>query len=133
MYDTALVVSPSHVSLFSFLPSPFYILLLLKAMSDAGVHMGFSREVSAKLVRQTALGSALYAEHCASTGGQAMSTSLRNDITSPAGTTASALYTLEKGNFRSTVYDAVWSAYRRSLELGGTSSAVGPGRESGSH
>jgi len=33
--------------------------------------------------------------------------------------TASAIYTLERGGFRTTVSDAVWAAYRRSLELGG--------------
>ena len=52
---------------------------------------------------------------------------LRNDITSPGGTTASAIYNLERGGFRTTVSDAVWAAYRRSLELGGKDSNVGPG------
>jgi hypothetical protein len=37
---------------------------------------------------------------------------LRNDITSPGGTTASAIYNLERGSFRTTVSDAVWAAYR---------------------
>lgn len=49
-------------------------------------------------------------------------------VTSPGGTTASALYELEKGGFRTVVADAVWTAYRRSLELGGKSPNVGPGR-----
>jgi hypothetical protein len=49
-------------------------------------------------------------------------------VTSPAGTTASALYQLEKGGFRTVVADAVWAAYRKALELGGQSSNVGPGR-----
>ena len=35
---------------------------------------------------------------------------------------------LERGSFRTTVSDAVWAAYRRSLELGGKASNVGPGR-----
>jgi len=52
------------------------------------------------------------------------------DIVSPGGTTASAQYTLERGGFRATVYDAIWAAYRRSLELGGEDSNVGPGRSS---
>tara|TARA_B100000768_G_scaffold171901_1_gene179625 strand:- start:34 stop:228 length:195 start_codon:yes stop_codon:yes gene_type:complete len=60
--------------------------------------------------------------------GQANATSLRGDITSPGGTTASALYELEKGGFRTTVSDGLWAAYRRSLELGGNDSNVGPDR-----
>jgi len=42
---------------------------------------------------------------------------LRNDITSPGGTTASALYVLERGTFRTTLADSIWAAYRRALEL----------------
>lgn len=53
---------------------------------------------------------------------------LRNSVTSPGGTTASALYALENGGFRTVVADAIWAAYRRSLELGGNNSNVGPGR-----
>ena len=60
--------------------------------------------------------------------GQANATSLRGDITSPGGTTASALYELEKGGFRTTVSDGLWAAYRRSLELGDNDSNVGPDR-----
>jgi pyrroline-5-carboxylate reductase len=56
------------------------------------------------------------------------SASMRADITSPGGTTASALYSLEKGGFRTVVADGLWSAYRRSLELGGKDSVVGPDR-----
>lgn len=49
-------------------------------------------------------------------------------MTSPGGTTASALYELDKGGFRTVVADAMWAAYRRALELGGNDSNVGPGR-----
>ena len=52
-------------------------------------------------------------------------------MTSPGGTTASALYELEKGGFRTVVADAIWAAYRRALELGGNNSNVGPGRSHG--
>jgi hypothetical protein len=51
---------------------------------------------------------------------------LRNSVTSPAGTTASAVYELEKGGLRPLVNDAIWACYRRSLEMGGHNSAVGP-------
>ena len=52
---------------------------------------------------------------------------LRNSVTSPAGTTASAIYELEKGGLNSLVNDAIWASYRRSLEMGDRNSAVGPG------
>ena len=52
---------------------------------------------------------------------------LRNSVTSPAGTTASAIYELEKGGLRPLVNDAIWACYRRALEMGGDNSSVGPG------
>lgn len=53
---------------------------------------------------------------------------MRNSVTSPAGTTASAIYELENGKFRTVIKDAIWACYRRSLEMGGKSSQVGPNR-----
>ncbi|EKX36840.1 hypothetical protein GUITHDRAFT_155130 [Guillardia theta CCMP2712] len=102
---------------------PAYVFLTMEAMIDSGVHMGFPRHIAERLVMNTLLGTCLYAIQ----SGEHVS-KLRNDITSPGGTTASAIYNLEKGGFRTTVSDAVWAAYRRSLELGGMDSNVGPGR-----
>lgn len=104
---------------------PAYIFLLMEAMIDAGVHMGFSRETATTLVHHTLLGSTLYAMET----GQHPAI-LRNSVTSPAGTTASAIYALESGGFRTTIKDAVWACYRRSLEMGGKDPAVGPGMRS---
>ena len=53
---------------------------------------------------------------------------LRNSVTSPAGTTASAIYELEKGGLNTLVNDAVWACYRRSLEMSDRNSSVGPGQ-----
>ncbi len=93
---------------------PAYVFLFMEALIDAGVHLGFSRRVAARLVRQTVLGAAEYAveapEHVARR---------RNEVTSPGGTTAEALYQLERGRLRTVLSDAVWAAYRRCLELGG--------------
>jgi pyrroline-5-carboxylate reductase len=97
----------------------------MEAMVDAAVHLGFPRDTAVRLVSTTIRGSATYALKSPETIPQ-----LRANVTSPGGTTASALYELEKGGFRTCVADAVWSAYRRSLELGGTCSNVGPGRVS---
>jgi Pyrroline-5-carboxylate reductase dimerisation len=102
---------------------PAYIFMLMESMIDAGVHMGFPREKATTLVYHTMLGSTLYAmeskEHPAI---------LRNMVTSPSGTTASALYELENGRFRTVIKDAMWACYRRSLEMGNHDSNVGPGR-----
>lgn len=102
---------------------PAYVFMLMEAMIDTGVHMGFPRDVATKLVTKTVEGSVKYSEqsnkHIAE---------LRNDITSPGGTTAAAIYTSDQGRLRTTISDSIWSAYRRSLELGGKKSNVGPGR-----
>ena len=83
----------------------------------------FPRETAEKLVLKTVEGSVAYLrqsdKHVAA---------LRNDITSPGGTTAAAIYAASQGGFNTTVSDTVWAAYRRSLELGGKDSNVGPGR-----
>lgn len=104
---------------------PAYIFVLMEAMIDAGVHLGFARDTATQLVHHTLLGSTLYAME---TGEHP--TVLRNSVTSPAGTTASALYELENGKFRSVIHDAIWACYRRSLEMGQKDSNVGPGRPS---
>jgi pyrroline-5-carboxylate reductase len=92
---------------------PAYCFLLLEAMVDAGVHMGFSRRVAEDLVLQSMLGSVQFAmqsgKHLAE---------LRNMVTSPGGTTAAAVYEMERGGVRTVLADAIWSAYRRAQELG---------------
>lgn len=92
---------------------PAYVYLFMEAMVDAGVHLGFSRHVAEKLVSQTLLGSVLYARqsdlHLAA---------LRNQVTSPGGTTAEALYHLDKGGFRTVLSRAVWAAFVRTQQLG---------------
>jgi pyrroline-5-carboxylate reductase len=92
---------------------PAYFFLLLEAMIDAGVHLGLPRYMVEELVLQTALGSVRYAIQ----GARHMA-ELRNDVTSPGGTTAAALYELERGGLRTVLTDAIWAAYRRSAELG---------------
>jgi pyrroline-5-carboxylate reductase len=93
---------------------PAYVFLFMEAMIDAGVHMGFSRHVAEKLVIQTVRGSVEYA--AASGGHPAV---LRNEVTSPGGTSAEAIYQLEKGGLRTVVSRAIWAAYQRSVGLGG--------------
>jgi pyrroline-5-carboxylate reductase len=92
---------------------PAYVFLFMEALIDAGVHMGFPRWIAEELVVSTLRGSVLYYqanhEHPAA---------MRNQVVSPGGTTAEALYYLEKAGFRTAISRAVWAAYQRSKELG---------------
>ncbi len=92
---------------------PAYVFLFMEALIDAGVHLGFSRPIAEKLVMQTIKGSTEYA-----IASRLHPAQLRNQVTSPGGTTAAALYELEKGGLRTVISRAVWAAYRRSVELG---------------
>ncbi|MFW5696340.1 MAG: pyrroline-5-carboxylate reductase [Phototrophicaceae bacterium] len=92
---------------------PSYVFLLMEAMIDAGVHMGFSRQDSQFLVHQTMLGSVKYAIEAGLHPAE-----LRNQVTSPGGTSAAALYQLEKGGVRTVISKAIWAAYQRSRQLG---------------
>ena len=94
---------------------PAYVFLFMEALVDAGVHLGFHRSIAEKLVAQTVRGSVdFYLKQDAGTH----LASLRNQVTSPSGTTAAALYYLEKAGFRTAISRAIWAAYERSRELG---------------
>jgi len=93
---------------------PAYIFMFMEALIDAGVHMGFSRRDAERLVLQTMRGSVEYA---ASSG--LHPAQLRNQVTSPGGTSAEAIYYMEKGGLRTVISRAVWAAYQRSVSLGG--------------
>ncbi len=92
---------------------PAYVFLFMEALVDAGVHLGFSRRVAEQLVVQTVKGSVDFYRHSPSHMAR-----LRNQVTSPGGTTAEALYYLEKAGFRTAISRAVWAAYQRSAALG---------------
>ena len=93
---------------------PAYVFMFIEALTDAGVHIGLSRDMAQAMALQTVLGSTKLAVE---TGRHPAD--LRNMVTSPGGTTVEALLELEDGGFRSSVLNAVIAAYRRSLELGG--------------
>ncbi len=93
---------------------PAYVFLFMEAMIDAGVHMGFPRRIAEQLVTETLLGSVQFYQQQDRTHVAA----LRNQVTSPGGTSAEALYYLEKAGFRTAISRAIWAAYQRSLELG---------------
>jgi pyrroline-5-carboxylate reductase len=95
---------------------PAYVFLFMESMVDAGVHLGFPRRIAEQLVASTVRGSVDFYQkneehiHLAR---------LRNQVTSPGGTSAEALYFLEKAGFRTAISRAIWAAYERSVELGG--------------
>jgi pyrroline-5-carboxylate reductase len=94
---------------------PAYVFLFMEAMVDAGVHLGFPRRIAEQLVSQTLRGSVdFYQRH----EEQVHLARLRNQVTSPGGTSAEALYYLEKAGFRTAISRAIWAAYERSVELG---------------
>jgi len=92
---------------------PTYIFMVMEAMTDAGVHLGFSRETSKELVQQTMLGSVLFAIES-----QKHPAELRNMVTSPGGTSAEAIYQMEKGALRTVLSKAIYAAYKRAVDLG---------------
>jgi pyrroline-5-carboxylate reductase len=93
---------------------PTYVFLVMEALIDAAVHLGFPRHIAHDLVIETLEGSALFAKASGMHPAQ-----LRNMVTSPGGTSAAALHELERGRLRTVLSEAVWAAYRRTDELGG--------------
>ena len=92
---------------------PAYVFLMAEAMIEAGVLVGLSREIAEVLAVQTLLGSAQLLE-----SSDQHAAALRAQVTSPGGTTAAGLRSLETGGLRAAVLDAVAAATERSRELG---------------
>lgn len=92
---------------------PTYVFLVMEAMIDAAVHLGFPRHVAHELVTETMRGSIMFAMKSGKHPAE-----LRNMVTSPGGTSAEALYQLEKGTLRTVLSKAIWAAYERSRSLG---------------
>ena len=92
---------------------PAYVFLFIDALADGGVQVGLSRDVALKLAAQTVYGAARMALESTKHLGE-----LKDEVTSPGGTTIAGLYALEQRGFRGAVMDAIVSATRRSQELG---------------
>ncbi len=91
---------------------PTYVFLMMEALIDAGVHMGFPRRIAEQIVLQTVSGSVAFARD----SGKHMA-ELRNMVTSPGGTSAEAIYQMEKGGLRTVLSRAVYAAYQRTATL----------------
>jgi pyrroline-5-carboxylate reductase len=92
---------------------PAYVFLFIEALIDAGVHIGFSRDVATTLALQTISGSVRYAEETRKHPAE-----LRAQVTSPAGTTVEALRVLESAGVRASIIEAVIAAHERAQALG---------------
>src|SRR4051812_23545017 len=92
---------------------PTYVFLVMEALIDAAVHLGFPRHIAHDLVIETLEGSTLFARQSGMHPAE-----LRNMVTSPGGTSAAALHELESGRLRTVLPEAVWAAFRRTVELG---------------
>ncbi|MEG0837591.1 MAG: pyrroline-5-carboxylate reductase [Akkermansia sp.] len=92
---------------------PAYMYVILDALSDAGVAAGLPRALALELATRTMQGSA---ELVLQSGRHPMS--LRDDVTSPGGTTIAALNKLDQCGMRTALLQAVQAAYDQSLRLG---------------
>jgi len=92
---------------------PAYVMLIIEALSDAGVRVGLPRYQAQALAAQTVLGSAKLLLETGQHPGV-----LKDQVTSPGGTAIAGLHTLEEGGLRTTLINAVVAATERSKELG---------------
>jgi len=93
---------------------PAYVFLVIESLIDAAVHIGLRREMATPMVLQTVLGSARYALETGKHPAE-----LRNQVTSPGGTTAEGLLALEAAGLRAAFMEAVEAAYEKAKQLGG--------------
>ena len=92
---------------------PAFAFLMIEALADAGVRVGFSRQMALTLAAQTLYGAAKMVleteEHPAK---------LRDMVTSPGGTSIAGIHVLEQKGVRAALMDAVVAATNRSREMG---------------
>lgn len=93
---------------------PAYVFLILEALADAGVREGLPRDVAQSLATRTVYGAAKLALETGTHPGV-----LKDQVTSPGGTTIAGLEKLEAGGVRAALYNAVHAATERSRALRG--------------
>lgn len=91
---------------------PAFVYVMIEALSDGGVRVGLPRDIATALAAQTVLGAAKMVLETGDHPGL-----LKDQVTSPGGTTIAGLHALERGGFRASLMDAVEAAARRSAEL----------------
>ena len=98
---------------------PAYFFLFIESLVEAAVNIGLSHDIAEELVLQTMLGSGHLIQKSDKSPAE-----LRRMVTSPGGTTAAALYQLEKGGFTDIIKQAVAAAYNKAKELGNSASMI---------
>ena len=93
---------------------PGYVFMLIDALADAGVNAGLPRALAIKLAAQTFAGSGKMVLETALHPAQ-----LRDQVTSPGGTTIAGIHALENRGVRAAMYDAVLAVLERSEKLKG--------------
>lgn len=91
---------------------PAYIYVLIEALADGGVKMGLPRDLAYRLASQTVLGAGQMVRDTKIHPGI-----LKDDVTSPAGSTAAGLHFLEQKGFRAAVIGAIQAATERCREV----------------
>ena len=92
---------------------PGYMYTILDAMANAGVRIGLTRPLALQAAVQTMYGSGLIALE---TG--AHPSVLRDQVTSPGGTTIAGIAAMEKEGLRSSIMEGILACYERSNEIG---------------
>jgi pyrroline-5-carboxylate reductase len=92
---------------------PAYVYYMIEALVEAGIRVGLERETVKRLVYQTVVGAARMLQEAGEEPAE-----LRQQITSPAGTTAAGIAVLEERKFPQALIDAVCRATERAHELG---------------
>ncbi len=94
---------------------PAYVYMLIEALTDAGVKQGLPRSIAFRLTKQTVLGAAALADRT-----DKHPAILRDEVTTPGGTSIAAIAELEQHGLRTMFIHAVATATQRSKELSGT-------------
>lgn len=92
--------------------SPAWIYMFIEALADGGVKCGLPRAKAISYACDALIGSAELVKKSGKHPGQ-----LKDEVTSPGGTTIAGVHALEKKSFRGTVMDAVTAAYDKTLNL----------------
>ena len=92
---------------------PAYVAIMIEALADGGVAAGLPRAIASKLALSTVLGTAQLLHKSEMHPAQ-----LKDQVTSPGGTTIAGITQLERAGFRSALIEAVQAASQRSQQLG---------------